>query len=92
MTSTERPGHATIAGVVPAHWNSRRALQIAGAVLILAGLFMIVRPPSYSREESVFKLGEFEAKVQQERSIPGWVGGIVLGAGLVLVVLGFKKR
>ena len=68
------------------------ALQISGAVLIVIGLWMIVRPPSYSREESVFKLGDIEAKMQQEHSVPGWVGGIALGAGLVLIVVGIKKR
>ena len=69
-----------------------RALQISGAVLIVIGLWMIVRPPSYSREESVLKLGDIEAKMQQEHSVPGWVGGIALGAGLVLIVVGIKKR
>ena len=69
-----------------------RALQISGAVLIVIGLWIIVRPPSYSREESVLKLGDIEAKMQQEHSVPGWVGGIALGAGLVLIVVGIKKR
>ncbi len=69
-----------------------RVVQIVGAILIAAGLFMIIRPPSYSREESVFKLGDLEAKVQQQHSVPGWMGGIALGAGLVLVVLGLKRR
>lgn len=69
-----------------------RALQISGAVLIVIGLWMIIRPPSYSREESVLKLGNIEAKMQQEHSVPGWVGGLALGAGLVLVVVGTTKR
>jgi hypothetical protein len=69
-----------------------RALQISGAVLIVIGLWMIIRPPSYSREESVLKLGNIEAKMQQEHSVPGWVGGLALGAGLVLVVVGITKR
>jgi hypothetical protein len=69
-----------------------RVLQITGAILIAAGLFMIIKPPSYSREESVFKLGEFEAKVQQRQNVPDWVGGIAVGAGVVLVVFGFRKR
>ena len=69
-----------------------RVVQIVGAILIAAGLFMIIRPPSYSREESVFKLGDLEAKVQQQHSVPGWMGGMALGAGLVLVVLGLKTR
>ena len=88
--------HALIADNRPTFRLSRRhyvrVLQIAGAILIAAGLFIIIRPPSYSREESVFKLGELEAKIQQQHSVPGWVGGTALGAGLVLVVLGLKKR
>ena len=69
-----------------------RALQISGAVLIVIGLWIVIRPPSYSREESVFKLGDIEAKMQQEHPVPGWIGGIALGAGLVVFVVGTKKR
>jgi drug/metabolite transporter (DMT)-like permease len=66
-------------------------LQISGAALIVMGLWLLIRPPSYSREESVFKVGEIEAKVRQEHPVPGWAGGLALGAGLVLVVVGLKK-
>jgi hypothetical protein len=69
-----------------------RYLTISGVVLIAAGLFVILRPPSYSSEQSVLKLGDLEAKVQQQRSVPGWVGGTLLGAGCVLLVFGVKKR
>jgi hypothetical protein len=69
-----------------------RALQISGVVLIAIGLWLIIRPPSYSREESLFKFGDIEARMQQQHSVPGWVGCIALGAGLVLVVVGLKKR
>ena len=68
-----------------------RALQVSGVVLIAIGLWIIIRPPSYSREESVFKFGDIEAKMRQERSVPGWAGGMALGAGLVLVLAGFRK-
>jgi cytochrome c biogenesis protein CcdA len=68
-----------------------RALQISGLVLIAIGLWFIIRPPSYSREESVFKFGDVEARMQEQRSLPGWVGGVALGAGLVLVVVGFRR-
>lgn len=69
-----------------------RAMAISGLILIAIGLWVIIRPPSYSSEESVIKLGEIEAKMQREHTVPGWVGGLALGAGLVLVVVGFKKR
>jgi len=68
-----------------------RAVQILGAVLVAAGLFVILRPPSYPHEQSVLKLGNIEAKVQEQRTVPGWVGGILLGAGCVLVIVGLKK-
>ena len=69
-----------------------RSLTILGVILLAAGLFVILRPPSYSREESVLKLGDLEARVQQQRTVPGWIGGALLGAGCVLVVFGVRKR
>ncbi len=69
-----------------------RVLPVAGAILMAAGAWMVFRPPSYSSEQSVFKLGDLEARVQQQRPIPGWVGGIGLGAGVVLLAFGLKKR
>jgi hypothetical protein len=68
-----------------------RALQISGLVLIAIGLWIIIRPPSYSHNESVFKFGDLEAKVQEQRPVPGWAGGVALGTGLVLVLAGLRK-
>lgn len=68
-----------------------RTLQILGAVLVAAGLFLIIRPPTYPHQESVFKLGDLEATVQDQRALPGWVGGVLLGAGCVLVIVGMKR-
>ena len=69
-----------------------RASLIAGLVLIAAGVFLILRPPHYSREQSVVKLGGFEARVQEEHTLPGWVGGTILGAGVVILGAGLFKR
>lgn len=69
-----------------------RASLIAGLVLIAAGVFLILRPPHYASEQSVFKLGNLEARMQQERALPEWVGGVVLGAGIVLLGAGLVKR
>ncbi len=68
-----------------------RALQISGLVLIVVGLWIILRPPSYSRDETVLKFGDIEAKMQQQRSVPEWAGGMALGAGCVMVLVGFRK-
>ncbi len=69
-----------------------RALQISGLVLTAIGLWFIIRPPSYSHDETVLKFGDVEARMQQQRTVPGWVGGVALGAGAVLLVAGFRKR
>lgn len=69
-----------------------KASLIAGLVLIAAGIFLILRPPHYASEQSVFKLGDLEARMQQERALPEWVGGVVLGAGIVLLGAGIVKR
>ena len=69
-----------------------RALLISGSVLIAIGLWFIIRPPSYSHHETVLKFGDVEAKMQQQRTVPGWAGGVALGAGLVLGLIGSTKK
>jgi signal transduction histidine kinase len=65
---------------------------IAGLVLAALGAFVVFKGVSYTKEESVFKFGGLEAKMQQKNRVPEWIGGVALGAGLVLVIAGLKKR
>jgi hypothetical protein len=69
-----------------------RLMQVSGSVLIVIGVWIVLQPPSYSREDSVFKLGNIEATVRREHPLPPWVGGGVAGTGLVLLVLGLIRR
>ena len=69
-----------------------RPSLIAGLILIAAGIFLILRPLHYSSDRSVVKLGSFQAKVEEDRTLPPWAGGIVLGAGVVLLGAGLFKR
>ena len=69
-----------------------RIALIAGVLLAALGGFILVKGVSYTREESVLKLGELEAKIKQKRDVPEWLGGIALGAGLVLVIVALKQR
>ena len=68
-----------------------RVLQVLGAILILGGLFVLIKSPSYSSDKSVLKIGSVEAKVSQQQSIPPWVGGAAVVAGVVLIVIGARK-
>ena len=65
---------------------------IAGLVLAAVGAYIAFVGVSYTKEESVLKFGTLEAKVEQKHRVPEWIGGMGLGAGLVLVVIGFKRR
>jgi hypothetical protein len=69
-----------------------RALQIVGALLIAGGLYILIKSPTYSSDKSLFKVGQVEAKLQQDHEVPSWVGGVALAAGIVLVVAGVRKR
>jgi hypothetical protein len=69
-----------------------RVMQVSGSVLIVVGLWVIIHPPSYSREDTVFKLGNIEATMRAMHPVPAWVGGAVAAGGLVLLVLGLIRR
>lgn len=69
-----------------------RSALIAGVILTLAGAFVVFKGVSYTREESVIKFGSLEAKMQQKHRVPEWIGGVALGAGLVLVITALRKR
>jgi drug/metabolite transporter (DMT)-like permease len=69
-----------------------RAGLVIGALLIAAGLYVLIRSPSYNQDKSLFKVGSVEAKVTEEHAIPPWAGGIALAAGVVLVVVGARSR
>jgi hypothetical protein len=69
-----------------------RAMQVGGSVLIIVGVWIIIHPPNYSREDTVLKLGNVEASIRQEHPVPAWAGGALAGSGLVLLVLGLIRR
>jgi hypothetical protein len=69
-----------------------KVLQIIGALLIAAGLYVLIQGASYPSDKSVFKVGGVEAKIEQHHAVPPWVGGVAIAAGVLLVVVGFNKR
>jgi hypothetical protein len=69
-----------------------RIALLAGLIFTAFGAFALIKGINYAREESVFKFGGLEAKVQQQRRMPDWIGGIALGAGVVLMGAGLMKR
>jgi hypothetical protein len=68
-----------------------KAMQIVGAVLIAAGLYVLIKSPTFSRQESVLKIGSVEATVDRQHDIPPWAGGAAIAAGIVLIIVGARK-
>ena len=68
-----------------------RPLTLAGLALIAVGLFVAVRGVSYRKDRSVFKVGEIEASIQEERAVPPWAGVVGVVAG-VLLILADRRR
>jgi hypothetical protein len=69
-----------------------RAALVIGALLIAGGLYILIQSPSYSQDKRVLKVGPVEANVQEQHAIPPWVGGAALAAGVVLVVVGMRRK
>ncbi|HVC02605.1 MAG TPA: hypothetical protein VND80_10425 [Steroidobacteraceae bacterium] len=69
-----------------------RILPIAGALLIAAGLYILIKAPTYSSEHNVLKVGTLQANVREEKPVPPAIGGGALGIGCVLVVIGLTRK
>jgi hypothetical protein len=69
-----------------------RPLTLAGIALVAVGLIVAVRGASYRTDRSVFKVGEIEATIQQERAIPAWAGAAGVIAGVLLILADRRRR
>ncbi len=69
-----------------------RPASLAGLALIAVGAFILFRGLTYTADRSVIKVGEFEASVEEQRSVPAWLGGLAVVAGLGLLVAGSRRR
>jgi hypothetical protein len=69
-----------------------RPIAFLGLLLVLLGGFALFRGLSYSSNRAVLKIGEFQASVEEKRSVPPWAGGLAVAAGLVLLGLSVRKR
>lgn len=66
--------------------------MIGGAILLLLGIgAFLVEGVGYVTEEEVLDVGPIEVTAEREETVgvPPWVGGVLIGAGAVLLVVGF---
>jgi len=65
---------------------------IAGIVLAGLGVFVVLRGMSYGSGRTTMRVGDFQASVEEQRSIPTWVGGVAIVGGLLLVGASVARR
>jgi hypothetical protein len=68
-----------------------RPTTIAGILLLALGAFILFRGLSYTSNRSVLKVGEFQASVEERRTVPAWAGGLIAVAGIGLLVAGRRR-
>lgn len=65
---------------------------IAGIVLAGLGVFIVLRGLSYGAGRTTMRVGDIQATVVEQRSIPTWVGGVAIVGGLLLVGASVARR
>jgi uncharacterized membrane protein len=67
-------------------------LVLLGIILIALGAYLILEGVSFTSQRSVLRVGDVEASLEEKQPVPGWVGGVVVVAGLALVVAGGRRK
>lgn len=66
-----------------------------GIILIILGaLALAYQGFTYTTEKQVMQVGPMQATVEQKKTVavPLWLGGAAVAGGIVLVVLGTRKK
>lgn len=72
-----------------------KPIMILGLVLIIAGVIALTyHGITYTTHEKVLKIGPIEATKEREKTIPlpPVLGGVVLTAGIVIIVMAATKK
>lgn len=69
-----------------------RPLALAGIVLAVIGGFIVFRGMSFGSEHSVMKVGDLQVSTKEQHTVPVWIGGVALVAGVLLVAAGVGRR
>ncbi len=70
----------------------RIGLILAGLILAAVGIAAITGELNFTQDREVVKIGGLSATVKEEKSVPQWLGGLGVLAGLGLVVAGAMRK
>ena len=62
-----------------------------GIALIVAGVAVYLRG-GITRKEEVVDIGPLTVSKSERQSIPPWIAGLVVGAGILLVATGARQK
>jgi len=68
-----------------------KPMQIIGLILILAGVFVLWKKPTYEKKKNVIEIGDLKASVDEHETVPVWVGAVAIGAGALMLFAGSRK-
>ena len=68
-----------------------RPLQVLGIVLVIVGVVILWRRPTYRSRQDILTIGDVKASMEQQEAIPLWIGAAAAGAGVLLVLVGSRR-
>ena len=68
-----------------------KPMVILGALIVAAGLYILVNGASFTKDSTVLKAGPIEAHLEKKEPIPPWAGGIAVVVGIGCIALGMRK-
>jgi hypothetical protein len=70
----------------------RVGLILAGILIAALGIAGFLGKLNFNHDKEVLKVGDISAKVEEQKTVPQWIGGIAVLVGAGLVVAGAMRR
>ena len=70
----------------------RIGLIVAGILVAAFGIAGFLGKLNFNHDKEVLKIGDLSAKVEQEKTVPQWLGGVAVLVGAGLVVVGAMRK
>lgn len=70
----------------------RIGLIVAGILIAAFGIAGFLGKLNFNHDKEVLKIGDLSAKVEEEKTIPQWLGGVAVLVGAGLVVAGAMRK
>ncbi|HVV97591.1 MAG TPA: hypothetical protein VHC92_10675 [Rhodanobacteraceae bacterium] len=70
----------------------RIGLIVAGILVAALGIAGFLGKLNFNHDKEVLKVGDLSATVQEEKTVPQWLGGIAILVGAGLVVAGVARK